>query len=233
MPGATGAMRFEVAVAEAERRSRRDGQIRVQVPGPRACGCWLPALRRGADGPVDALLAYPLPAGPSSESSHRCLTGANPRGPCRADHREARLQKNDVIVRRHIASPDHDAAILIAELEAPNPNSVVRDERAAERKRGLLTIERQDRPRRRSSVAGSACQLWSRERARRTVDGSLPERVTTLITDDAERPRSAENRLVATWNSCTASCEMFFNGPPTTSSLLSMPSMVMLPPRPN
>ncbi len=62
---------------------------------------------------------------------------------------------------------------------------------------------------------------------------SPPERVTTLMTDPADRPSSAENRLVAIWNSWTLSCAMFISGPPTTSSLLSMPSMVMLPPRPN
>src|SRR5215475_2926726 len=51
--------------------------------------------------------------------------------------------------------------------------------------------------------------------------------------EDAERPRSAEKRLVAIWNSCTASCEMFTSGPPTASSLLSVPSIIMLPPRPS
>ena len=53
------------------------------------------------------------------------------------------------------------------------------------------------------------------------------------MTDPAERPSSAEKRLVAIWNSCTLSCATFSSGPPTTSSLLSMPSMVTLPPRPN
>jgi hypothetical protein len=53
-----------------------------------------------------------------------------------------------------------------------------------------------------------------------------------LMTDEAERPRSAPKRLVAIWNSCTASIGKFSSGPPTTSSLLSCPSMAMLPPRP-
>src|SRR5262245_15549060 len=51
--------------------------------------------------------------------------------------------------------------------------------------------------------------------------------------EDAERPRSAEKRLVAIWNSCTASCEMFTSGPPAASSLLSAPSIMTLPVRPN
>ena len=61
----------------------------------------------------------------------------------------------------------------------------------------------------------------------------MPDLVTTLITDDAERPNSAEKRLVAIWNSWTASCETFCSGPPTTSSLLSAPSIMTLPPRPS
>ena len=60
-----------------------------------------------------------------------------------------------------------------------------------------------------------------------------PDRVTTLMTDEAERPRSAPKRFVAIWNSCTASMGRFSSGPPTTSSLLAWPSIVMLPPRPN
>ena len=60
-----------------------------------------------------------------------------------------------------------------------------------------------------------------------------PLLVTTLIAEAAERPWSAENRLVAIWNSCTASWARFCSGPPTTSSLLSVPSIVMLPPRPS
>ena len=88
------------------------------------------------------------------------------------------------------------------------------------------------RPRRRASPAAPA----RRRRARRATPSPaatfVPERVTTLITDDAERPRSAPNRFVAIWNSCTASIGRFSSGPPTTSSLLSWPSMVMLPPRP-
>ncbi len=55
----------------------------------------------------------------------------------------------------------------------------------------------------------------------------------TLITEPADRPRSAAKRLVAIWNSCTPSCVMLSSGPPTTSSLLSMPSIEMLPPRPS
>ena len=61
---------------------------------------------------------------------------------------------------------------------------------------------------------------------------SPPDFVTTLMTEPADRPSSAEKRFVATWNSCTASCEIFCSGPPTTSSLSSMPSIMMLPPRP-
>jgi hypothetical protein len=52
------------------------------------------------------------------------------------------------------------------------------------------------------------------------------------MTDDADLPRSAPNLLVAIWNSWTASIGRLSKGPPTTSSLLSCPSMVMLPPRP-
>ena len=47
----------------------------------------------------------------------------------------------------------------------------------------------------------------------------------TLMADAAERPRSAPNRFVAIWNSCTASIGRFSSGPPTTSSLLSCPSI--------
>ncbi len=59
---------------------------------------------------------------------------------------------------------------------------------------------------------------------------SEPLFVTTLIAEAAERPWSAEKRLVAIWNSCTASWGRLASGPPTTSSLLSWPSIVMLPP---
>ena len=85
-----------------------------------------------------------------------------------------------------------------------------------------------------SYVAGSACSESSRKKVEADpCSWSPPERVTTLMTDPAERPSSAEKRLVAIWNSCTLSCATFSSGPPTTSSLLSMPSMVTLPPRPN
>src|SRR5260370_18293372 len=49
---------------------------------------------------------------------------------------------------------------------------------------------------------------------------------------ELEGPTSAVNLLVAIWNSCTLSSGRFISVPPTTSSLLSPPSMVMLPPRP-
>ncbi len=61
----------------------------------------------------------------------------------------------------------------------------------------------------------------------------MPVFVTTLTADAAERPCSAEKRFVAIWNSCTASCGRLASGPPTTSSLLSWPSIVTLPPRPS
>ena len=61
----------------------------------------------------------------------------------------------------------------------------------------------------------------------------LPDFVTTFTTADPERPNSAEKRLVALWNSCTASSGTFTSMPPTASSLLSMPSMLTFPPRPN
>ena len=54
-----------------------------------------------------------------------------------------------------------------------------------------------------------------------------------LTTPEPERPRRASKRLVAIWNSCTASCETFCTAPPTTSSFVSAPSTVTLPPRPN
>src|SRR6201984_1593443 len=53
-----------------------------------------------------------------------------------------------------------------------------------------------------------------------------------LMMLELERPTSAVNLLVAIWNSCTLSCGKFISVPPTTSSLLSPPSTVMLPPRP-
>ena len=62
---------------------------------------------------------------------------------------------------------------------------------------------------------------------------SDPLRVTTFTAEAAERPCSAEKRFVAIWNSWTASCGRLASGPPTTSSLLSCPSIVMLPPRPS
>ncbi len=62
---------------------------------------------------------------------------------------------------------------------------------------------------------------------------SVPDFVTTLVTEEPERPSSAENRFVAIWNSWTASSEMFWVLPPTASSLMSAPSMVTLAPRPS
>ncbi len=59
-----------------------------------------------------------------------------------------------------------------------------------------------------------------------------PDLVIMLIMLDPDRPTSAVNLLVAIWNSCTLSCGKFANVPPTTSSLLSPPSTLMLPPRP-
>src|ERR1700756_2974608 len=53
-----------------------------------------------------------------------------------------------------------------------------------------------------------------------------------LMILEPERPTSLVNLLVAIWNSCTLSCGKFISVPPTTSSLLSPPSTVMLPPRP-
>ena len=85
-----------------------------------------------------------------------------------------------------------------------------------------------------SSVAGRACHAPSRAKIDAVPRIRLaPERVTMLIADAAERPRSAPKRLVAIWNSWTASIGRFSSGPPTTSSLLSWPSTMMLPPRPN
>ena len=79
-----------------------------------------------------------------------------------------------------------------------------------------------------------ACMASSRKNIdAEPCNASPPERVTTLMTEPAERPRSAANRLVAIWNSCTPSWTTLSSGPPTISSLLSMPSMVMLPPRPS
>ena len=89
-------------------------------------------------------------------------------------------------------------------------------------------------PEERSNVAGSPCQRWSRAKSDTDPRSwSLPDFVTTLITEEAERPDSAVNRFVAIWNSCTDSCVTFCSGPPTTSSLLSAPSTVMFPPRPS
>ena len=91
-----------------------------------------------------------------------------------------------------------------------------------------------DSPDERSNVAGSPCQALSRKKsATDPLSWSLPDLVTTLISEDAERPDSAENRLVAIWNSCTDSWVTFCSGPPTTSSLLSVPSIMTLPPRPS
>jgi hypothetical protein len=83
-------------------------------------------------------------------------------------------------------------------------------------------------------VAGSDCQRLSR--AKTDADprsSSPPDFVTTLIADEADRPVSAVKRFVEIWNSCTDSCVTFCSGPPTTSSLLSAPSIVMFPPRPS
>ena len=71
------------------------------------------------------------------------------------------------------------------------------------------------------------------EDGRRAREGVRPAAVTTLMAAAAERPCSAEKRFVAIWNSCTASWGRFASGPPTASSLLSCPSIVMLPPRPS
>src|SRR5690242_11548416 len=78
-----------------------------------------------------------------------------------------------------------------------------------------------------SMVVGSACHAPSR----RYIDAEpfdilLPDRVTTLVADEAVRPCVASKRFVAIWNSCTASIGRFSSGPPTTSSSLSWPSMV-------
>ena len=54
-----------------------------------------------------------------------------------------------------------------------------------------------------------------------------------LMMLEPDRPTSAVNLLVAIWNSRTLSSGKFDSVPPTTSSLLSPPSTVMLPPRPN
>ena len=86
----------------------------------------------------------------------------------------------------------------------------------------------------RSKVAGSPCSLRSRKWKAPEPCGSFePDLVTTLMTDEAERPSRPEKRLVAIWNSCTASCEMFCTAPPTTSSFESAPSTVTFPPRPS
>jgi hypothetical protein len=85
-----------------------------------------------------------------------------------------------------------------------------------------------------SAVAGSPCSASSRKKKDAVpAKASLPDFVTTEMDDPADRPCSAENRLVEIWNSWTASRGRFASGPPTTSSLLSWPSMVMFPPRPS
>ncbi len=86
----------------------------------------------------------------------------------------------------------------------------------------------------RSAVTGAACSESSRKNSDPDpCSASPPDLVTTLMAEPADRPRSAAKRLVAIWNSCTPSWTMLSSGPPTTSSLLSMPSIVMLPPRPS
>ena len=98
----------------------------------------------------------------------------------------------------------------------------------------LLAIER----RRIQAAVGRdrrapACASSRKNSDAEPCNASPPDRVTTLMAEPADRPRSAANRLVAIWNSCTPSWTMLSSGPPTMSSLLSMPSMVMLPPRPS
>ena len=58
----------------------------------------------------------------------------------------------------------------------------------------------------RSYVAGRPCHALSRAKNENDPRSwSVPERVTTLITEEADRPDSAVNRCVAIWNSCTDS----------------------------
>ena len=138
-------------------------------------------------------------------------------------------------LRRVVARADQHGAVLVAIFDGAEAEERALPDRPADGCRELLAVERE-------VAAGAAGRRWraataasSRaSRSRRTHAAvSPPERVTTLMTDPADRPSSAENRLVAIWNSWTLSCAMFISGPPTTSSLLSMPSMVTLPPRPN
>ncbi len=135
--------------------------------------------------------------------------------------------------RRRVTPADQHRAILVAEFTRGKPERLVAHKRPANGAGHLLPIEWL---RRRCLVERRGARrpgVLACEQRRAAAQRLLPERVTTLMADDADRPSSAPNRLVAIWNSCTASIGRFMSGPPTTSSLLSCASMLMLPPRPS
>ncbi len=81
--------------------------------------------------------------------------------------------------------------------------------------------------------AGRACSsLWRKKKNAEPCSSLAPDLVTMFTMLELERPTSAVNLLVAIWNSLTPSWGKFISVPPTTSSLLSAPSTVRLPPRP-
>ena len=77
------------------------------------------------------------------------------------------------------------------------------------------------------AVAGGGQRPAARRRAGRTTRcrraRRCPTCVTTLMAEAADRPCSAEKRLVAIWNSCTASCGRFASGPPDDVVVVVLP----------
>ena len=187
-PGATGAMRLSKSLkltldrVDGARRehARPRSQNRVQ-----AVARLLP-LRRGADRAVDGarrdvVLALPRVADITSSSAAARQSRRNV--PSRSSSGAARTCGR-IVRRRRIADADQHAAVLIAHLDGAEPEQALARERAAERERSLLPIERR--------IAGQIGidrlgqrlpALIAQVERGRTVRRLAARRVTTLITE--------------------------------------------------
>ena len=102
--------------------------------------------------------------------------------------------------RRGVADANQHAAILIADFESAEAEQALTPQRTAEREDGLLTVERRIADVIPIEELGQGLPaLVAKEQRQPTPCGvSPPERVTTLMTEPADRPSSAANRFVAT-----------------------------------